>query len=474
MKTRQNIYFRFFVPFTGILVGAMFLAWWIATALSSATLERRLDDQLGHATEVLAGGVFPLTGDLLNRLSELLRADIVLLGPDGQVALNTLPPEDPEISEFIRRLLPEISDGRALSAVSPSGYKVVMRSLQSGRDRRFVAVAAVASLQDVRTASRRTAVWLAGAAVLATLILAIAGHYLARSITMSIRKLCVMAERIADGDREVRAVVETVDELGALGDALDRMAERLGSYEREMAEQSRLSALGEMAARIAHEIRNPLTAIKLNLELLGESVTGTGQGRVAKLLEEIERLELIVSSSLSVARPATLQIADTDLNEIINDVTGLMHAQLAHQGIELLSDQAELSRAPLDAARVKQVLLNLINNAAAKLPGGGTIRVSSDIASDGQAVVLRVEDSGPGIPEAEWDSILSRPGQSNSAETASGKLGIGLTVCQELIGLHGGRIEVDRAPRLGGARFTVYFPVSIIPVSNNNKIAATD
>jgi signal transduction histidine kinase len=428
-----------------------------------------LDNQLGHATEVLAEGVFPLTGDLLNRLSEFLRADIALLGPDGQVALSTLPPEDPEITPFVSGLLPRLSDGSVLTAVSPAGYKVVMRSLQSGRDSRFVAVAAIASLADVRAASRRTAAWFAGAAILATLLLAIAGHHLARSITLSIRQLCLMAERIADGDREIRSVIEPADELGALGDALNRMAERLGSYELEITEQSRLSALGEMAARIAHEIRNPLTAIKLHLQLLIESVTGQDRDKVAKLLEEIERLELIVTSSLSVARPATLQVEDTDLNEIIDDVSGLVQGQLAHQGIELESEQNSLPRAPLDAARVKQVLLNLINNAAAKLPGGGIIRVSSDIASDRQAIVLRVEDSGPGIPEAEWNTLFSRSGQARSRETVSGRFGLGLTVCQELIELHGGRIEVDRAPDLAGARLTVYFPLSII-----KEIAATD
>jgi two-component system sensor histidine kinase HydH len=269
-----------------------------------------------------------------------------------------------------------------------------------------------------------------------------------------------MAERIADGDREVRAAIKPADELGALGAALNRMAERLAAYEHEIAEQNRLSALGEMAARIAHEIRNPLMAIKLHLELLQESVTGPDRDRVARLLEEIRRLELIVSSSLSMVRPASLKLTETDLNDIIDSVAGLMNRQLEHHGIELLFDRGNLPPIPLDAASVKQVLLNLINNAVANLPGGGTIRMSSTMAPDERYVLLRVEDTGPGICESEWKTIFSGPRQSRSREEITGSLGLGLIVCQELIELHGGHINVDRAPILGGARFSIYFPLS--------------
>jgi signal transduction histidine kinase len=449
-------YLRLFLPFAAVLVTAMIAAWWIAAGLLFATLERRLDEQLGHAVDVLGTGSIPPTADLLTRLGDLLRADVAFLAADGSAPLSTAPPVAAIGAAVLADLLARSAGDAAAVTADAGDYRVVLE--RATRDPRFVAVVAWASLADVRAAARSAALWLALATALATVALGAAGYHLLRRITATIGKLSRMAERIAEGERDVQVSVDVPDEMGTLTAALNGMAKRLAAYEAELAEQTRLSALGEMSARIAHEIRNPLTAIALKLELLAESVQGEAAAEVRALLKEIERLDLIVTSTLSVARPQRVDARPMDLNTIVEEVGALVTAQLAHQGVMLRMRLQPLPTTPLDASRVKQVLFNLINNAAAAMPDGGALQIAT-AAADG-AVVLHVEDSGPGVAEAQ-------PLFESTSASGRFKLGLGLSLCRELVELHGGSIAASRSPELGGARFSVIFPVPIIAAAGH-------
>jgi signal transduction histidine kinase len=446
-------YWRLFLPFAAVLAAAMVAAWWIAATLFTSTLERRLDEQLRRAVAVLSDGSFPVTADVLDRVRALLDADVVFVGADGAVALSTLTPEGPFDTAAITALLAD-AEGDDVLTTDTAGNRIVLH--RSSRDPRFVAVAAIGSLADVRAAAREAALWFGLATVLATLLLGAAGFRLLRGITGPVARLSRMAERIADGERDVEVPVEQHDEIGALTTALNGMARKLAAYETQLADRTRLAALGEMAARIAHEVRNPLTAIALKLELLAE----TGDARVAAeirtVLKEIARLDLIVTSALSIARPQRIDARPADLNRIVEDVASLVAAQLAHQRIALETRLGALPEAPLDEGRIKQVLFNLVNNAAAALHDGGTLRLTTLAAPPG-SVSLHVEDSGPGVPETRAQGLFE-------GTSASGRfrLGLGLNVCRELIELHGGEILASRSDDLGGARFTVVLPVSII------------
>ena len=446
----SRTYLRLFVPFAAALGAAMLAAWWIASTLFTSTLERRLDEQLGRAAEVLSSGTFPVTSDVLDRVGELLGADLVFVAPDGAIAMSTLPPDSTFDSTELAALLAQLRDDADLLTTDSSGRRIVLH--RATRDPRFTAIAAIGSVADVRAAARSAALWFGLATVLATLLLGWAGSSLLRGITGPLAQLNRMAERIADGERDVEVPVTQPDEIGALTATLNAMAKKLGAYETELAERTRLTALGEMAARIAHEIRNPLTAIALKLELLAEAGDATSQGELRAVLKEIARLDLIVTSALSIARPQRIDARPGDLNRVVGEVTELVTAQLAHQSIELETRLARLPTAPLDDARIKQVLFNLINNAAAAMPDGGTLRISTVAAPPG-SISLHVEDSGPGVPAEQQQGLFE--GTSGSGRF---RLGLGLSVCRELIELHRGEIIASRSDALGGARFTVILP----------------
>jgi signal transduction histidine kinase len=333
---------------------------------------------------------------------------------------------------------------------------LVFRTLDQGRDSRYATVGLLSDLSDIRRAGRISATWLAAGGLLGVALLAWLAHRIGLTITVPIQHLAVMADRIAQGDRSARAEIRRRDELGTLAYSLNAMAERLAAYERELVEKNRLAALGNMAARVAHEIRNPLTAIKLQIQLLGESLREQAQpGLIAGLEDEISRLDLIVTGVLNQGRecPPRVDARPGDLNALVTEVARLFSPQFAHQGIEIETQLDPLPILALDADQMKQVLVNLLVNARDALPEGGKVLLRSWHDQTSGDAWLSIEDSGPGIPlDAEGKPLP----QAGTAKPYG--LGLGLRLSRELIAAHGGRIEFG-ASRLGGAAVRLIYPI---------------
>jgi signal transduction histidine kinase len=461
MPLTENIHLRLVLPFVLVLAVAVTLAGWIATRLLSHTLEQRLTGQLDHAAAVMAEGTLPLTSELLANLARLQQAAIVLIGTDQRISLIGLDPQDPALRQQLENHASRWPAGwqQPVHDTFSSGqatYLLVGRPLPVGRDPRYQAVVLLASLADLQQAVQRAAGLLAGAALAGVLLLAWLGSRLARSITAPIHTLADMAARIAAGDRQVRSPLCQANAIGVLAAALNSLVERLATYEADVAEKSRLAAIGQTTARIAHEIRNPLTALKLQLELLHETVAATQQPLTRQLLDEIRRLELIVGSTLALSRPLQLDRQPTDLNRLVGEVVQLLAAQFEHRGIRLETALAAgLPLAALDADRIKQLLLNLLMNAGDELPEGGVIQLTT--AGQGTELVLGVADSGPGIAVARRVDLFS-----GTPSSKRGGLGLGLPLCKEIAELHGGRIAVTDSA-LGGAEFQVSLPIANPP-----------
>lgn len=446
MKRTNNLYFRLLVPLGITLLVAMLAAWAIAVSLLTNTFDQRLNERLGRATEILADGEIPFSADLLKRVDRLVEARIALLDGSATVQLSTA---DGAVKELLADFETDIhssnTDGLTFLTLEDgnAAWRVAIRPVTSSRDARFRYIVAAASLLESRDAASNAALLLGAAMLVATLLLALFGHYFARSITVPVTDLATMADRIADGDRDISSSFEANDEIGLLARALNRMAGRLRQYEQDLAQQSRLAGLGDLAARLAHEIRNPLTAIKMQLQLLEESLPDSESNRVQSLLNEIRRMEIIVESALTLAAPLEIQSRDMDLNELLMDLVTLFRPALEHRDIKL--DARIPARVPIvaDTDRLRQVLLNLINNAADELPGGGRIRLDTEIADSGESIDIHVDDSGPGFNE--------------DAERRAKPfgLGVGLTICREIVEQHGGELIQSSSPELGGARFTI-------------------
>jgi len=449
---RSNLHLRLVLSALLPLLLAMLAAWLIAAFTFARMLEQRVTDQLTDAAEILADTGLPYTPEILQRVADLQRADIALLDRDGAVVLRTRGELSVAAAARAQELLTSRPDTGATLRLDADGQPVVLvlRPLAAQRDARAAAILFVASLHDARTAAWRAAIGM-GLALLAAGILLVALQYLlVRSITQPISRLAGMARNIAAGSRDVPPTPAPHGELQELATALNELATKLGAYESALAERSRLAALGEMSARIAHEIRNPLTGLKLHLQLLGERVGGEEAATVRRLLDEVGRLELIVGSSLSLNRPQPVQLHEDDPQAALEEVLHLMEPSLRHRHIRLERRYGDPPRTLLDRDRLKQALLNLLVNAADALPDGGTIRASTASDATRGVVTLGIEDSGPGLPAAA------------SPAAASAKpfgLGLGLRMCREIVAEHGGELHLGSSTALGGARAVIELPL---------------
>lgn len=462
MQTRRSLYLRLMLASLAPMVLASACAFLIALAVFTRTLDERARAETEHAAQVLAESDLPLTAELLHRFSALQRCDFYLLDSAGRVALTTRGQVPAELARAIGALTP----ARPTARLSVGGAQMVAAlAAFDGQDRRFRELIAVSSLADARLAARRAAVALAAAVLASTVLLALLVRVLMGQITRPLTVLAGVARSIGSGRRGLQVPIERQDELGDLARAFNEMVQRIERYESRLAEQSRLSALGEMAARLAHEVRNPLTGLKMHLQLLAERSPHAETERMRLLLNEVRRLELVVDASLMLARGRKPEFVPADLSALVGEIIDLMRPTLEHRSIELRCRLEATPALSLDRALVKQAVLNLLVNAADALPVGGWITVNVSCETGLGAVLLSVEDSGSGFTT----EVLASQGKIATSTKALG-LGLGLTVCREVAELHGGELALGSAAR-GGARVTLHFP---LPAAHDSPLAAPE
>ncbi|HHH38653.1 MAG TPA: HAMP domain-containing histidine kinase [Sedimenticola sp.] len=458
MGLPDTIYPRIFIPFLLALALVSLSAWWLASTLFANALQQQREQQLESAIEVLAEGNLPLTPALLQRLGRLLQARLVLIGADGAPLPPTVAALPPPLARALDQVWDQHGAGRyaAIRPIDGIPHSILIRPLAQESDNRFRAIAAIAGLSELQQVSRGMARNLGLVLLAGTLVLAWLVHKITVGLTGPIAGLAGFADRIARGDLEARTDTTGPRELARLARALNDMATQLQGYQRKMAEQNRLQALGEMSARVAHEIRNPLTAIKLQIQLLGEepALGETQRRRVDRLLAEIRRLELVVSGTLMLGRKLEATLRPVDLDDLVREMAELLQPQLQHRGIALELALGAVPTVRADPDHIRQVLFNLVNNAADELTTGGTLRIGSRVAASGDRVALWVEDSGPGIPAAQRERLFRNTGSDKPHG-----LGIGLAVSRELLQLQGGTLAVDHSRELGGACFRILLPL---------------
>jgi len=250
---------------------------------------------------------------------------------------------------------------------------------------------------------------------------------------------------------------------------------RLKHTERDALRAEQLAWVGQMAAGIAHEVRNPLTVIKLLVQAATDPRRATGfRPQDLRVLEgEILRLEQIISTFLDFARPPRPEKKSVDPGALIRGCAAGVSARAELQGVTVCAAlPPDLPPLAADPGQLGQVLYNLLFNALDVLPAGGTVRVTAAVAPgpDGGALTVLVSDTGPGLPpgleEQIFDAFIS------TKETG---LGLGLSICRRIVEAHGGTIGATNSPA-GGAVFVVRLPcgarVAVPPDGLNSAGAA--
>ncbi|WP_258360511.1 two-component system sensor histidine kinase NtrB [Moorella sulfitireducens] len=219
----------------------------------------------------------------------------------------------------------------------------------------------------------------------------------------------------------------------------------------------KLAIVGELAAGMAHEIRNPLTSIRGFLQLLQTKFNPQDieQEYFAIMFDELDRINTIIKEFLSLTRPSQLQLQITSFGQLLAEALLLAEQEAIMYEVKLVRQLApELPFLCMDPGQIKQVILNLTSNAIHAASPGGIVVVSSYLDAGNNRVVTTVEDNGPGIPPEQLDLIFEP-----FYTTKKNGTGLGLTLSSRIVASHGGKIEVKS--KVGeGSRFSIYLPVT--------------
>lgn len=231
-------------------------------------------------------------------------------------------------------------------------------------------------------------------------------------------------------------LIEVSGELCLLG-VIHDLTERL-KLQKEMARLDRLNLVGEMAASLGHEIRNPLTTVRGFLQLLQKS-EGTHQDYYCLMIEELDRANSIITEYLSLAKNKALDLQAASLNSILTSLFPLMQADALKTGNEIDLDLGEIPELMLDEKEMRQLVLNLVRNGLEAMTAGGKLYIRT--FCDRQDVVFSVRDEGAGIPA----SIMEKLGTPFFTTKDNGN-GLGLAVCYSIAARHKASIRVETGP----------------------------
>ncbi len=429
-----------------------------ASSLGSAeaeTLRQQLSSLLGRGSVVRNAAIYLVTPKGLIEWasagpSHSLSPDVEIAAREGQ-EIATLRTEGE--GRFWRVVVPVWEDRRSVGAVSLSLPLERADALARHASRQTIGLGVVTGILLVTSLS----------------------VLMNRAFTAPIRRLAEVMQQAEAGDLGVRAPGDRKDEVGRLTRGLNRMLERVGSFQTELTRQvaeataelravnerlyqaqqqvarsERLAAAGELAAAMAHDVGTPLTAVSGHLQLLEEEVSDP---RVKERLRHIQgHVDRVVAGArrfLDAARPEPSR-APVNLNALLADLQILISPEVQRKGIRVTRHLAgNLPTVMADPAQMQELFLNLITNALEAMESRGTLTLSTEATrenGDLPMVRVTVTDSGPGM-EADVRAHAFEP--FFTTRGASGGTGLGLAICRRLARDHGGAIRLESAPGQG-------------------------
>ena len=263
----------------------------------------------------------------------------------------------------------------------------------------------------------------------------------------SIGALSVYTARPYSFSNEEIKILSALAELSAIAIEKARLYERVVDVEEQLRQNEKLSALGLLAAEVAHEIRNPLTVMKLlyhSLDLKFEAKDP--RAKDAQIIEaKIEHLNKIVEQILDFARTTEPKFAPVNLNDLVDELSLLVRHKLANQGIKLVRElQPDLPLVSGDAPQLEQAFLNLILNAAEAMPGGGTLTIKTTALPSAQ-VAVAFKDTGAGMSKEQQQRAF----KTVLATTKAKGTGLGLAIVGRVVETHHGQIRILSRPGRG-------------------------
>jgi signal transduction histidine kinase len=458
LKLQSKIVF----PFSLLFVAATLITALVSISVMSRSLEYRVDAQLEQSSKLVARAGFALNPSILASLKTVIRADIVTYAQDGTVLATTLTPptRDKVIPVVLSRDAPTAAlhtpDDFVIRRAQIDGvaYKIAYRPLLSTPN---AVIALVEDDSDVANTRKTIAEVVLLIAALVVVVLSLIGHRIAKGVTGPVLRLVDFTKRVAAGERREKAGITSHDEIGTLASAFNDMVVQLHTSEEKALRSEKLALTGLLAARVAHEVRNPLSAMKIQAQLLRSKLSSQGDQSqtelVGSILQAIDRVEWVVRGMLDLASPRELNLKREDIRDVLDEVLVLTGPQLSHRKITVTKRfEDEIPMVSLDRDRFKLSLLNLIMNASEAMTNGGHLELAVTGNSSKTSVIVEIGDDGAGI-DASIEDKLFDPFVTTKREG----VGLGLVNTKNIIEAHHGTVQLLRRES-GGTRAVIELP----------------
>lgn len=256
----------------------------------------------------------------------------------------------------------------------------------------------------------------------------------------------IVQEDVSSGFPEIQPLLQ---EIGALRLALQREYEQREEFQKEIEQLDRINIVGEMAAGIGHEVRNPLTTIRGYLQLLkGKKEFEKYDGQFNTMIEELDRASHIITEFLSLAKDTRDGLKRGNLNTVIVSLLPLLQADAYSRGHELQIEAGMIQDSEIDEKEIRQLILNLVRNGFEAMEQCGEVVIRT--YQENENIILEVQDTGTGIPA----EVMDRLGTPFMTTKTNGT-GLGIPVCYRIVERHGAKIAIDTGPQ--GTTFAVVF-----------------
>ena len=457
----SSIRVKIVVPFTVLFLAALVAVTLLAARATARSVDARIQGQMADIAQVLSEAAGALERpSVLAKLKTIVDGELATVDERGQVLASTL---EPDVADALAQALadapPKASEGAAPTRtlhLGETAYRATFVSAQGPRWRPtetfLYMLVPEAELRAERWRAVGPILIAAGCGAVAVVLIGyVVAHLIARPIEALARQMRGLAGQQAGQPPPLRP--RKRNEVKELSEAFRGLLDSLRRAEAKLVGSERLAAVGQVAAGVAHEVRNPLSGIKMSAQLLNKKLADLGKPddeSVRVMLSEIARLEVIIDDLLTFSGPERLECEPGIVNDVVNEVLYFMHRQLDHASILVDNQLADdLPDVPLDAKRIRQVVLNLVLNATDAMPGGGTLTARTRATDD--AVVTEIEDTGRGIPPENAERIFEP-----FFTTKTGGSGLGLGVSRLIVEAHGGELSFERTGI--GARFVFTLP----------------
>ena len=412
---------------------------------------------------VLAGHLFNRDFTLVDRIKEVAGVDTATIF-FGDLRVSTNVPLDEAGKRAIgTRVSQEVFDQVLLKGQEFTGEAFVVnqnyitryRPLRNHRNE-VVGILYVgaeqASFQRLLDSFRSQVFLISGATMLLAIFIAIP---VAWSISRPLTGLATATRRVARGDWSVRLPVEGYAEMQSLAETFNRMVETLKETQEQLVQKEKLASVGQLAAGVAHEINNPLGSVLLYADILRKETPeddAQQQEDLEMIIREATRCKTIVNDLLNFSRQNEVMAQETDLNELLEELAAEVSRQDLYEQVKIMSElDPSLPSIQADPLQLRQVFVNLMNNAAEAMPEGGKLTLRTRQGPSTGFVTVEVEDTGVGIAEENMKRIFT---PFFTTKPIGKGTGLGLAIIYGIVKMHRGQIGVQSEAGKG-TKFTI-------------------